>query len=451
MSKKKKGSGSLNPTGESTTKLEPEGIIIPVTNPMDLWYLCEKINHALANPIIDKDGSRAFQRVVTNLVRADYDAHYTALKLNWPYIGELGYDMTQKPPQPIMSKQEPHRPSHMPLSKYAAIKENYVYKLYGLSTADIRFEVIKYLLSLSELERILTPEMRQSKQPLKKVPEWKDMFKIQRGLIRIPDVVKIRNMAITGSSAFQQDNIDDIIEIKFNETKDRMSKEQKKAYVQIAGNLNKLHLLESKVCQIDDRRKRRWIRDAKKEPLYVPVSMGLKEIQKRVRLEVSEFAHLIGRIDEELDRVNLQLYPITAGLLCEREVPQYNTPHKLEAPMSAMAIREQNRARAQLEMALAGPMWGIGAGATVIALAPAAPVAIGEVAVTTTSLNAIKVGSNVVDFVAISRKAAITAAAATSFDLAARESQTSPLGSQVSMSFLQDGTKQRQEYIYWDD
>lgn len=264
-------------------------------------------------------------------------------------------------------------------------------------------------------------------------------------------MTKIHNLTLQGASAFQQTNIDDIIEIKFNETKDEMSKEQRQAYMLISGDSNKVHLLESKVCQIDDRRKRRWLRDAKKEPLYVPVSMGLKEIQKRVRLEVSEFAHLIGRIDEELDKVNRQLYPITAGLLCEREVPQYNTPYKLEAPMSAIAMREQNRARAKLELALAGPMWGIGAGVAVIALAPTAPVVIGEVATTTASVNAIKVGGNVVDFVAISRKAAITAAATTSFDLAAKENQTSPAGAQLSMRFLLDETKQRQEYIYWDD
>lgn len=451
MSKQRKSEDSLNPTGSGTTKLEPEGIVLPVTNPLDLWYLCEKINYAIAHPVIDKDGSRAFQRVVTYLIRKDYNSFFEIFNANWPYIGELGYDMTEDPPQPIMSTDEPHRPSRMPMSKYEAIKEKYVYKLYKLSTADIRFEVIKYLLSLKELERILTPEMHRSKNPLKKIPEWEDMFKIKSGLFRIPDVVKIRDMLKKGAPAFQQSNIDDIIEIKFNETEDKMSKEQKKAYIKIAGSPNKLHLLESKVCQIDDKRKRSWIRDAKKEPLYVPVSMGLKEIQKRVRLEVPEFAHLIGDIDEELDKVNLQLYPITAGLLCEREVPQYNTPHKLEAPMSAMAIREQNRARAQLEFALAGPMWGIGAGAAVIALAPSTPVVIGEVATTTASVNAIKVGGNVVDFVAISRKAAITAAAATSFDLAAKESQISPAGAQSSMRFLLDETKQRQEYIYWDD
>ncbi|MGK6520298.1 hypothetical protein AB6S00_011525 [Enterobacter hormaechei] len=62
----------------------------PVTNPLDLWYLCEKINYALSNPLIDKDGSRQYQRVVTRIIRKEnefFDFHH-------PYIGECGYDMT---------------------------------------------------------------------------------------------------------------------------------------------------------------------------------------------------------------------------------------------------------------------------------------------------------------------------------------------------------------------
>ncbi|MBD4434057.1 VRR-NUC domain-containing protein, partial [Xanthomonas citri pv. citri] len=89
-----------------------------------------------------------------------------------------------------------------------------------------------------------------------------DMFKIKRGLFRAPDVVKLRDITHTGISAFQQGNIDDIIEIKFNETKDALSHEQETAYIVIAGDPGKLHFLESHTCQIDDRRKRRWLREA---------------------------------------------------------------------------------------------------------------------------------------------------------------------------------------------
>lgn len=77
-------------------------------------------------------------------------------------------------------------------------------------------------MSLKELERILTPEMRSSNTPLKMTSEWESLFKIKKGLFRIPDVTKIRNLTLKVTPAFQQAKIDDIIEIKFNEIKDEM-------------------------------------------------------------------------------------------------------------------------------------------------------------------------------------------------------------------------------------
>ncbi|EOZ7469406.1 hypothetical protein O8H71_001584 [Enterobacter hormaechei] len=426
----------------------------PVTNPLDLWYLCEKINYALSNPLIDKDGSRQYLRVVTRIIRKEnefFDFHH-------PYIGECGYDMTVSPPQPIMSANNPTWPSSCPLSKYEAIKENYINKMYGLSTADIRFEVLRYLLSLKELERLLTPEMRRTTSPLKETGGWEDMFKIKRGLFRAPDVVKLRDITHTGISAFQQGNIDDIIEIKFNETKDALSHEQETAYIVIAGDPGKLHFLESHTCQIDDRRKRRWLREAKKEPLYVPLSLGMEKRQQRVRLEVEEYQHLIGEIDRELEKVNVQLRPVLAGELCERVEPKYDTPYKLEAPMSYEAKRRMERARAQVEMSLAGPMWGIGAvGVTPAAggmVMPAVPVVAGEVAAGAFSSGSLSVGANVIEFSAISKTVAQSTTAAGSviaFDLAAKGTPGYLNSTMVTKSFLSDPTRQRQEYIYWDD
>lgn len=455
MSKGKKGGAPHNTgNGNTTTKPAATGTVQPVTNPLDLWYLCEKINYALGNPVIDKDGSRQYQRVVTRIIRKEnefFDFHH-------PYIGECGYDMTVSPPQPIMSINNPAWPSSLPLSKYAAIKENYINKMYGLSTADIRFEVLRFLLSLKELEQSLTPDMQLTKSPLKEVGNWEDRFKIKRGLFRAPDVVKLKDITCTGIKAFQQGNIDDIIEIKFNETKDYMSEAQRTAYEYIAGTPNKLHLLESHTCQIDDRRKRRWLREAKKEPLYIPLSLGMEKRQQRVRLEVEEYQHLIGEIDRELEKVNFQLRPVLAGELCERAEPKYDTPYKLEAPVSYEARRRMERAQAQVEMSLAGPMWGIGVASVLVAgtgmVLPSVPVAAGEVAAGASTSGSITVGSNVVEFSAISKTVAQSTAAASSaiaFDLAAKSTPGYLNSTMVTRDFLSDPMKQRQEYIYWDD
>ncbi|TBN93430.1 Uma2 family endonuclease [Salmonella enterica subsp. salamae serovar 13,22:z:-] len=441
-------------TGKTITKPSATGTVQPVTNPLDLWYLCEKINYALGNPVIDKDGSRQYQRVVTRIIRKEnefFDFHH-------PYIGECGYDMTVSPPQPIMSMSNPTWPSSCPLSKYEAIKENYINKMYGLSTADIRFEVLRYLLSLKELERLLTPDMRQTTSPLKETGGWEDMFKIKQGLFRVPDVLKLRDITRTGISAFQQGNIDDIIEIKFNETNDYMSETQQNAYIEIAGTPGKLHLLESHTCQIDDRRKRHWLREAKKEPLYVPLSLGMEKRQQRVRLEVEEYQHLIGEIDRELEKVNAQLRPILVGELCERVDPKYDTPYKLEAPISYEAKRRMERARAQVEMSLAGPMWGIGAVGVTLTVGgmvlPSVPVATSGGTIEASTSGSLSVGANVIEFSAIGKTAAQSTGAASSaiaFDLAAKDTQGYLNSKMVAKSFLSDPTRQRQEYIYWDD
>jgi hypothetical protein len=451
---KKSGSPYNTGTGKTTTKTSAIGAVQPVTNPLDLWYLCEKINHALANPVIDKDGSKQYQRTVTRIIRDENEF----FKFHHPYIGECGYDMTEAPPQPIMSINNPEWPSSLPLSKYEAIKEKYIYKSYGLSTADIRFEVLRYLLNLKELESVLIPEMRLQSTPLKEVKAWGDLFKVKNGLFRIPDVVKIRNINYSGVVAFQQENIDDIIEIKFNETNDYMSETQQNAYIEIAGSPNKLHLLESHTCQIDDRRKRRWLREAKKEPLYVPLSLGMEKKQQRIRLEVEELQHLIGDIDHEIEKVNFQLHPVLAGELCERVEPKYDTPYKLEAPISFDARRRMERAQAQVEMSLAGPMWGVGAASVLIAggamVLPSVPVVAGEVSAVASTSGALTVGGKVVEFSVISKTAAQVAAATASvaaFDLAAKSTPGYQYSSMVTKSFLSDPSRQRQEYIYWDD
>lgn len=259
--KRKTGSAHDTGKGNATTKADASGTALPVTNPLDLWYLCQKINYALKYPITRADGATVYQRVVTELVRLDN----RAFNYHWPYIGECGYDMTTDPPQPIMSREQPHRPSDFPLSEYNVIKERYVYRLHGIATADLRVEVTKLLLLLSELESMLTPEMRQIYSPLKEIGgELTRIFKVTRGLFRIPDVVKLKNIELSGKAAFEQANLDDVIEIKFNQSGDKLLETQKRAYERIAGERRKFHLLQSNTCQIDNRRQRDWLRRRKR-------------------------------------------------------------------------------------------------------------------------------------------------------------------------------------------
>lgn len=448
-------SGIPHNTGTATaiTKSSATGIVQPVTNPLDLWYLCEKINYALASPVTDKDGSRQYQRVVTRMIREEnmfFDFHH-------PYIGECGYDMTRTPPQPIMSIRNPNWPSSLPLSKYGVIRKNYLKGMHDIRVSDIsefdiiRVEVLRYLLSLNELEGVVTPEMRRENSSLKEVYKLDDIFKIKKGLFRVPDIVKLSDITLTGITAFQQGNIDDIIEIKFNETNDRLTKAQQIAYEYIAGDPKKLHLLKSHVCQTDDRRRRRWLREAKREPLYVPLARGLKE---HLRLEAEEYQHLIGAIDLELSKVNAHLHPV----LDVQNKIKYDTPYKLEAQISyeekQRIEQQQAEIRRRIGIALGGPMWlisaiGVGTGAVMMMGGTAG------VAVTGSASGAFRVGAKVIEFSPVNKEAARAAvaagASATAFELAAKDTVKSQYDTVIEQRMLNELTDQRQQYIYWDD
>ncbi|PKE28527.1 hypothetical protein CWS43_21080 [Rahnella sp. AA] len=436
---KKKGTTNETGAGKTTTKPDASGSVLPVTNPLDLWYLCQKINYALLNPITrDADGARLLQRTVTWMIRKEnswFDYHH-------PYIGECGYDMTSSPPQPIMSKKEPNRPSYFPLAQYEAIKTRFTYLTYGMSAADIRVSVLKALLNLNELESILSPDMRETPGALKETADgFEAMFKIQKGLFRIPDVVKIKNIMLSGKIEFQQENIDDVIEIKFNETKDTLSGEQRDAYIDIAGSRSKFHLLESNVCQIDDRRKREWLQDAKKEPMYVPVALGeqKRRNENKTRSEAGEYQHLIGAIDEELNEVRRRFTP---------PKPIDNAGPRLEAPMSPAEIQRLERSRAQIEMSLAAPFVAVAAAAMASVAATAAA---GTTSVEVTLSSA----SNVIKFTNITQKATKIAVATSGTvavtKLAAKEQERLNPQQRYTKDFLLNPTKTSQSYIFWDD
>ena len=87
-----------------------------------------------------------YQRTVSQLVRCDNEA----FKYHFPYCGEVGFDMSKSPPQPIMSKREPHRPSSFPLSQYQQLRNRHFEQL-----ASMRVETD--LLSKTDLEQLLSP------------------------------------------------------------------------------------------------------------------------------------------------------------------------------------------------------------------------------------------------------------------------------------------------------
>uniref|UniRef100_C5CNC8 Uncharacterized protein n=1 Tax=Variovorax paradoxus (strain S110) TaxID=543728 RepID=C5CNC8_VARPS len=67
----KTASPNPSPGRKSTTRPSTEGTILPVTNPLDLWYLCQKAGYAEKYPLKNSNGSPMYQRTVTQWVRKD--------------------------------------------------------------------------------------------------------------------------------------------------------------------------------------------------------------------------------------------------------------------------------------------------------------------------------------------------------------------------------------------
>lgn len=387
------------PRKTTTTKPKATGVVLEVSDPTDLWYLCEKVGFATLNPFFRSDGQPMYQRVVTQLIRLDckfFDYHF-------PYAGEVGYDMTQSPPAPIMSQRQPNRPSSFPLSQYRAIKQEHLAQMFQGWLA-----VEKELMTLEELEDTLKPNARSTRpQP---VIDGK-------GLIRIPDVVRVKNFAMGGGVAqFSQGNLHMVIEVKFKG--DTLSIEQQRAYEEIAGNPNNFRLLNSETCDGRKSRTREWIRASSKEPVYVPVSKAMKlAAQRRNGLAfIPEYQLLVQQIDEEHEEVRRTItpQPVPAG-----------TPQMTAAPSAEeQRLRDASaaRARAGIEMTLAAPFVAA-AGVAVTA----SPILFGG-AGAAEPLIAAQASAKVLQFPKVLRPlAAATATAATSYKLAAQPLPEQPL------------------------
>lgn len=272
----------------SVTKPSSSGMVLPVTDPLDLWYLCEKASYAKATPYKRaKDGYPMYQRTVSQLVRCDNEA----FKYHFPYCGEVGFDMSKSPPQPIMSKREPHRPSSFPLSQYQQLRNRHFEQL-----ASMRVETD--LLSKTDLEQLLSPTPSTSDGAL-----WIDGQKKPPGLLRIPDVLRLRSFGNPGMSQYSQGNLASVIEMKF--PGDRLTRDQQTAYADIAGGYQKLRLLETRNCDSSDKQKwREWVRSSASEPVYRPVAQVTSLAS---RAAAARHKLLVGRIDAEHAAARLRL------------------------------------------------------------------------------------------------------------------------------------------------
>ncbi|PYC03098.1 hypothetical protein DMX04_08645 [Pseudomonas koreensis] len=324
----------------TSTKSNSRGAVLPVTDHIDLWYLCEKVSYTIANPYKkSKSNYIMYQRNVTFLIRADNELY----KYRFPYCGEVGFNMTCSPPAPIMSCTDKWRPSRFPLSQYSEIRNNTL-------TALRNYKVEIDLLSKHELEKMLLPKL-----PASSGISVDQQRKI-RGLLRIPDVLRIRSFNNPSKAQYSQNNFISVIEMKF--PGDVLSEPQREAYQKIAGDSNVFRILKTEQCESNTPEHRRdWVRASVNEPVYKPVNQVMSLAS---RASAEKHKVLVGQIDAEhaAARRHLQFQLAPVG-------PQYKiAPDK-------QAIHAQNKqAIAKIEMTLAAPFIAVGAAMTVAAIAP---------------------------------------------------------------------------------
>jgi hypothetical protein len=346
--------GSKKPTGEAKTQTKPkaEGKILPVTDPIDLWYLCEKARYAKQHPYRRAgDGRPMYQRVVAQHIRRDNEF----FKYRFPYCAEVGFDMSQTPPAPLMSRNDPTRPTTYPLSYYELIRNKFL-------PNSITVRVSTDLLSKDELEQLIALPI-----PDKNKGIYTDEKGGVRGLLRIPDVLRLYSFNNPGTAQYSQKNLVSVIEMKF--PGDKLSDKQKNAYLSIAGDFNKLRLLHTENCEDPEKRKklrRDWMKAAQREPVYKPVNTALERAS--VRALRTPYALLVESIDEEQREVRRQF---------EIKPPPPGTPIMTAGPSRQELQRreeERRRARAGLEMVLGGPLFVTAA--TPIVISTGAPTAV---------------------------------------------------------------------------
>lgn len=222
--------------GWSKTHDGSHGKELVLTNPMDRAYLCQKLCACNGGTKIrNKLGHELKQRCTTASIWTDEEIN----QLVWRYKAEVGYSMASNPPAPLMSMDQPNRPSRFPLGR--AIGE-------GLLKRDLEGGM-------------------------------------QKGLLRIPDCIILKSTgaelaAMRAGGHIDWDllipvrrNIETVLEIKFDG--DSLKRGQRIAYEKIAGK-DRLRLLEINDCDCGLKRP---------VPATAPVRVPVTTPMKRESLE----------------------------------------------------------------------------------------------------------------------------------------------------------------------
>lgn len=231
MAEQKPPSG--RPVGRSTTSTKSPGRVVALDDPVDKGYLCQKMCACdQRTAIISKSGTFLKQRCATARIWADDEKN----QFVWRYKAEVGFNMKTNPPSPLMSKEQPNRPSRFPL---------------GRAMGD------------GLLKRSLEG-------------------KPQKGLLRIPDCIILKSTgpelaAMRASGVINwkrlipvKANIETVVEMKF--AGDTLSRRQREDYELIAGS-TKLRLLEASDCDCssdDENNRGEPVKAPERSPVTTP-------------------------------------------------------------------------------------------------------------------------------------------------------------------------------------
>jgi hypothetical protein len=190
------GSGGMSRAGTTTTVR----IAVPEIDPLDKKVLCAALCQCDKAPTIGKAGQQLKQQCVSTVMKqVDQQLDHKS-----PYKQEINYDMSKRPPEPIMDK--------------------------GVATKGHDW-----------LPGWIDKHFGKGEDPnAPRVP-----FQAGTGQIRRPDVVIVKDPGKPPT----QDNIKQIVEMKF--PPDELSRPQADAYKLIAGDDNKLKVLKPSDCNCD--------------------------------------------------------------------------------------------------------------------------------------------------------------------------------------------------------
>lgn len=213
--------------GRSATRTSSEGREVGLDDPVDKGYLCEHICECSSGTAIrSKSGQELKQRCVTARIWLDEEAN----QLVWRYKAEVGFNMKTNPPAPLMSRDQPNRPSRFPLGR--AVGD-------GLLKRDLEGRPLKGLLRIPDCIILKSTGPELAAMRASGHIDWKRLIPVNA-------------------------NIETVVEIKFDG--DDLSRSQRDAYRRIAGR-DRFRLLKANECECGIRRRR-----PAEEPVRSPIT-----------------------------------------------------------------------------------------------------------------------------------------------------------------------------------